>query len=191
MLVENSKSLLLILLAIALGCKSQQEVSRVPDPGKNAAPAAEVGPADAGILTSSDPESVPNGDGILFLGFNIELDTISGAYKIALADMKLREGRLKQSGQSQARADQSNILCTLYDSNETSLYQLTTVNPLIQNLEYPNDDGSLGRVTFFNSEGFLMLRVPYNRNYHHISFDRIVDPATSERIGSITLNIGQ
>jgi hypothetical protein len=119
----------------------------------------------------------------------MEMDSISGAYTITLADVTVREGRIKQSGQNQARDDQSNILCALYNSSDSVIYQLTAVNPLVQNLEYPNDDGSLGRAVFYNSEGFLMLRVPYNRNYHHISFDRIVDPANSERIGSISLKL--
>jgi hypothetical protein len=191
MLVENSKSLLLIVLALALGCRSQQEIYRLPDPGRNTDYAAEGGLADAGTLTHAGQGSETAGDGILFLGFNMEMDSISGAYKIALADVTVREGRMKQSGQNQVRADQSNILCTLYSSNDSVLYQLTAVNPLVQHLEYPDDDGSLGRAIFCNSEGFLMLRVPNSRNYHHISFDRIVDPETSERIGSITLKLEQ
>lgn len=185
----KTKIKILILLTFTLACSSQKDVGKVVATDYSDTPISQSkqNDVDNSNIDNQDPQL--DIEAILFLGFNIELDSTTKSYKIDLDDIMIREGRIKRSEFNQIKFVEDDILCTLYDANKEIVYQLITENPLIQNLEYAKDDGSLGRSVIHQIEGYLMLKVPNNKKYDHISFDYINENFVKERIGSVNLNL--
>ena len=185
----KTKIKILILLTFILACSSQKDVGKVVATDYSDTPISQSkqNDVDNSNIDNQDPQT--DVEEILFLGFNIKLDSTTKSYEIDLDDIMIREGRIKRSEFNQIKFVEDDILCTLYDANKEIVYQLITENPLIQNLEYAKDDGSLGRSVIHQIEGYFMLKVPNNKKYDHISFDYINDNYVKERIGSVNLNL--
>ncbi len=98
--------------------------------------------------------------------------------QIELNKEKIVEGKLKETfpNEISSRNLQNNKwLVTFLDRSNKSIIQLQITNPLVEDIEFVNEEGNLEKKTIYHNKKDFVLRIPYKNSIKFINFEQLVN----------------
>ncbi len=98
----------------------------------------------------------------VFLNFHITKTNSNPNGEIRLVSHKVVKGTLKPINLFTHTGETNKYQITLKSNSGKVTSQTEIVNPLKEELEYPGENGTIGRVTIEKTEADFMVRLPYS-----------------------------
>lgn len=144
------KKFLYILFLIAIACKPTQ-------------------PKDA---NSDNPQQEYTGPKIMFYFFEATKKE-NNSVGILLQEQKLVDGKLKGFFYEEIPSNEfqeTNLLVTFLN-NSTNTIQLQITNPLIEEVEFVNEEGNFEKTTIYHDKKDFVIRIPFDNPINNIRFE--------------------
>lgn len=122
----------------------------------------------------------------VFLNFHITKTNSHPDGEISLISQKVVKGTLKPLNIFVHTGSTNKYQITLKNSSGEIVSQTEFANPLEEELEYPGENGMIGRVTITKTEADFTVRMPYSPNSASIVIKKDGD---TEQVLSITSQI--
>lgn len=110
-------------------------------------------------------------------------------YFVQLTEIKRVKGKIKgifkDSIPSERQIDK-NWLVSFQDLSKNTLIQQQIANPLVEHVEFVNDDTSLERKVIYHQEKVFIIRIPYNKSIKSIKFE--VLEKQSKKMNTLFIN---
>lgn len=100
-------------------------------------------------------------------------DTI---YQVELTDTKLVKGKLKGIFKDSIPLEKlvnTNWLVSFQDSSNNTIIQQQIKNPLVENIEYINEENNLARKVVYHNKKIFVIRIPYEKSINSVKFDTL------------------
>lgn len=123
---------------------------------------------EAHCQTLSVSESKTN-EQFVFLNFHISKTPSNPKGEIHLVSKKVVDGKIKQLNKIVPAQETGKLLVSLKNSSGRIISQTEIYNPLEEELEYPGENGKIGRVTIQKSEADFSVRLPYSTDCTSVS----------------------
>lgn len=98
----------------------------------------------------------------VFLNFHITKTNSNPNGEVQLVSHKVVKGSLKPINLFIHTSDTNKYHITLKNNSGKVISQTEFANPLKEELEYPGENGTIGRVTIEKTEADFMVRLPYS-----------------------------
>ena len=108
---------------------------------------------------------------------------------VQLTETKRVKGKLKGIFKDKIPLEKlvdKNWLVSFQDNAKNTLIQQQIANPLVEHVEFVNDDNNLERKVIYHQEKVFIIRIPYNKSIKSIKFE--VLEKQSKKMNTLFIN---